>query len=240
VDGGNLRDQRKSQQRSRSIAGDDVNRWQAWAARLRMRHGRIDAWRAPGAMVLLRGQGAAYSARTIVRPALHLHTHFAGSALFTVSMHPALARTMILRSLAPFAGARRHEPAAAGHAQVVLAPAPVHRAAAAGLQAPAFVPARRLRAASPSAWRCAGARPRRRSPLRPAPSRCGCGAAPRATRCGPPRRPPCSRLRAVPLRRPQTMRSIPSTSGRSRACTCRRRGRSSPQLPSTSRRSRAW
>jgi hypothetical protein len=116
-----------------------------------MRHGRIDAWRALGAMMLLRGQGAAYSARTIVRPALHLHTHFAGSALFTVSMRPAVTRTMILRSLAPFASARRHEPAAAAHAQLVLAPAPVHRAAVAGLPAPAFVPARRFAAPSRAA-----------------------------------------------------------------------------------------
>lgn len=123
-----------------------MNRWQAWAQRLRTRHGRIDAWRAPGAMVLLqRGRGAAAQAwRVHVRSSLHLHTHLAVSPLVTVSMRPAMARPLILRHAVPAGSASRRPEMFGGHAQRHVARPDEHREAATPMAAAAFVPAFRM------------------------------------------------------------------------------------------------
>jgi len=120
-----------------------VNRWQAWAQRLRARHGRIDAWRAPGAMVLQqRGLGAAAQARHVhLRPSLHLHTHFAVSPLITVSMRPAMARPLIPRKALPTGSAWREPEMFVGHAPRHVAQSDEHREPVTHVASPAFVPA---------------------------------------------------------------------------------------------------
>ena len=65
-----------------------MNRWQAWAGRLRQRHTRIDAWRAQGAMVLLRG-AARGRARRAQRSALHRQRAHASRDLATLHAEPA-------------------------------------------------------------------------------------------------------------------------------------------------------
>lgn len=119
-----------------------MNRWQGWAQRLRTRHSRIDAWRAPGAMVLLRGQGASAQARHIhAGTSLHLHTHLVVSPRLSVSMRPAMARPMILRTTAPVDGTTRQAHDGAGHAMTLGTRSNRHEAPVGHLAAPAFVPA---------------------------------------------------------------------------------------------------
>jgi hypothetical protein len=84
-----------------------VNRWQAWAGRLRQRHSRIDAWRAQGAMVLLRAVGAhAPTMGHSVRSIDHWHTRLSISPRFMLSLQPALAAPRVLQMAAREAKAR--------------------------------------------------------------------------------------------------------------------------------------
>lgn len=79
-----------------------MNRWQAWAGRLRARHGRVDAWRAAGEMALRRGAGAA---GTVVQahagPVVHQHLRLAVTARFPLSLRARPAAPMVLRQPMP-------------------------------------------------------------------------------------------------------------------------------------------
>jgi len=89
-----------------------VNRWQSWAGRLRQRHSRIDAWRAQGAMVLLRGAPAPTpGARNTLRTIIHLHMRLAVSPRCTLSLLPAPTAPVTLRQVVPGATVRNAEPA---------------------------------------------------------------------------------------------------------------------------------
>ena len=125
-----------------------MNRWQIWAGRLRQRHSRIDAWRAQGAMALLRGASAAVpGVRNDLRLIVHMHTRLANSPRFMLSLQPAMTAPMMLRQVASGGSARSaaHSESATGtasrsptHAASLLSPGIV--------AAPAFVPRMNARA----------------------------------------------------------------------------------------------
>ena len=114
-----------------------MNRWQAWAGRLRQRHSRIDAWRAQGAMVLVRGAETATPVLlNDLRSIVHMHTRLAISPRFMLSLRPAMATPMMLR-LAPSAISARSAPiseSAAGPASHMAMRAP-------SLRSPGIAPA---------------------------------------------------------------------------------------------------
>lgn len=127
-----------------------MNKWQAWAGRLRKRHSRIDAWYAQGAMVLLHGAGAPIPAvRTQVRSIVHMHMRLCLSISpgFMLSLQHALAAPMMLRQVASGAAARsaaRPESAAGTASQ---APMLATSLLSPGIAtAPAFVPRMTARA----------------------------------------------------------------------------------------------
>ncbi|WP_431257242.1 hypothetical protein ACQ86G_21670 [Roseateles chitinivorans] len=86
-----------------------MNRWQAWAGRLRARHGRVDAWRAAGAMALRRGAGAGASG-TVVQvhagPVVHQHLRLAVTARFPLSLRAQPSTPMVLRQPMPASASR--------------------------------------------------------------------------------------------------------------------------------------
>ena len=144
-----------------------MNRWQAWAGRLRARHGRVDAWRAAGEMALRRGAGAA---GTVVQahagPVVHQHLRLAVTARFPLSLRAQPSAPMVLRQPMPVGALQAPaeiprmtiasagpdgRPGRPGHPGEMASVPMTHRMAA-----PLFVPAteataRPMLAASPSA-----------------------------------------------------------------------------------------
>lgn len=142
-----------------------MNRWHRWAGRLRQRHSRIEAWRAQGAMVLLRGARAPTpGARNTQRTIVHLHMRLGVSPRCALSLLPAPTAPVTLRQVAPGATVRSAERAgvasgtASGSRMQVASTRAPDRATA-----PAFVP--RMTARAPAVLRLPPSAPVRLSLL---------------------------------------------------------------------------
>lgn len=148
-----------------------MNRWQGWAASLRLRHARVGGRHVAGPMVLLRSAGASpVVVRTRAATIVHLHARW--------HLAPHLASTPARAPIAPAvlrlaaSGIAAHDPASASAADVAgVAPRPLpSMVLAARAPAPALAPAATVRRLDTlvSRWTMAVLSPVRASLVAPA------------------------------------------------------------------------